>query len=152
MSDIQIVIFLLNNELCAVEAGCVHKIEKYTALTPIPEMPSYIDGVFDLRGKVVPVINLNRRFGLGDTEITKKTKIIVVNNEATLMGFAVNNVIEIINIDSTQVDRTEPILNINSKHYIKGIGKKDGKLFSIIDLNAVLNKDEFSFITDSISK
>lgn len=152
MSDIQIVIFLLNDELCAVEASCVHKIEKYTALTPVPEMPSYIDGVFDLRGRVVPVINLNRRFGLGDTEITKKTKIIVTSNDQALMGFAVNNVIEIINIDPSQVDRTESIININSKHYIKGIGKKDGKLFSIIDLNAVLNKDEFSLITDSITK
>ncbi len=152
MSDIQIVIFLLNDELCAVEASCVHKIEKYTALTPVPEMPSYIDGVFDLRGRVVPVINLNRRFGLGDTEITKKTKIIVTSNDQTLMGFAVNNVIEIINIDSSQVDRTESIININNKHYIKGVGKKDGKLFSIIDLNAVLNKDEFSLITDSITK
>ena len=152
MSDIQIVIFLLNDELCAVEASCVHKIEKYTALTPVPEMPSYIDGVFDLRGRVVPVINLNRRFGLGDTEITKKTKIIVTSNDQTLMGFAVNNVIEIINIDSSQIDRTEAIININNKHYIKGVGKKDGKLFSIIDLNAVLNKDEFSLITDSITK
>ena len=152
MSDIQIVIFLLNDELCAVEASCVHKIEKYTALTPVPEMPSYIDGVFDLRGRVVPVINLNRRFGLGDTEITKKTKIIVTSNDQTLMGFAVNNVIEIINIDSSQVDRTESIININNKHYIKGVGKKDGKLFSIIDLNAVLEKDEFSLITDSITK
>jgi len=150
MSDIKVVIFTLNNELCSVEASLVYKIEKYNEVSLIPQMPDYIKGIFDLRGRVVPVVDLNKRFNMGDSEITKKTKIIITEKDKQLFGFMVNNVLEIINLDEKLIDKSEAILKVNNKQYIKGIGKNNEKLFSIIDLNEVLPKEEVEEVNEAL--
>lgn len=142
MADIQVVVFALNNELCSVEASIVYKIEKYSEVSLIPQMPEYIAGIYNLRGKVVPVVDLNKRFNTGDSEITKKTKIIITQQGDQLLGFMVNNVLEILNLEDSSIDRSEVILKVNNQKYIKGIGRKGDKLFSIIDLNEILHTDE----------
>jgi len=152
MSDMQVVIFTLNNELCSVEASLVYKIEKYSEVSLIPQMPDYISGLFNLRGRVVPVIDLNKKFNMGHSEITKKTKIIITEKDNQLFGFMVNNVLEIINLDEESVDKSEAIIKLNNQNYIKGIGKKNDKLFSIIDLNEVLHTSEVEEVTEVILK
>ena len=152
MNDLQVVIFALNNELCSVEASIVFKIEKYSEVSLIPQMPDYIRGLYNLRGSVVPVIDLNKKFNLGDSEITNKTKIIITQKENQLYGFMVNNVLEIVNLDENSIDKSEAILKVNNKKYIKGIGKKDEKLFSIIDLHMVLNNEEVNEVNDMITE
>lgn len=151
MADIQVVIFTLNNELCSIEASMVFKIEKYSEVSLIPQMPDYIKGLYDLRGRVVPVVDLNKKFDLGDSEITKKTKIIITEKEGQLFGFMVNNVLEIINLNENSIDKSEAIIKINNKKYITGVGKKDEKLFSIIDLNEVLLENEVEQVTEVIA-
>lgn len=148
MNDIQVVVFALNNELCGVDASIVFKIERYAEVSLIPQMPDYVSGLFNLRGRVVPVIDLNKRFNLGDSEITKKTKIIITEKDNQLYGFMVNNVIEILNLDDDSIDKSEAILKVNNKNYINGIGKKNDKLFSIIDLHKILNIDEVTEVND----
>jgi purine-binding chemotaxis protein CheW len=150
MSDIKVVVFTLNNELCSVEASLVYKIEKYSEISLVPQLPDYISGLYNLRGRIVPVVDLNKKFNLGDSEITKKTKIIITEKDNQLLGFMVNNVLEIINLNEESVDKSEVILKINNKKYIKGIGKKDGKLFSIIDLNEILPTEEIEEVNDVI--
>ncbi len=151
MSDTKVVIFSLNDELCSVEASIVYKIEKYSEVSLIPQMPDYISGLYNLRGRVVPVIDLNKRFNMGDSEITKKTKIIITEKDNQLYGFMVNNVLEIINLDEKSIDNSEAVLKVNNKKYIKGIGKKDDKLFSIIDLNEILHIDEVEEVNEVIA-
>jgi len=150
MSDTKVVIFSLNKELCSVEASLVYKIEKYSEVSLIPQMPDYIRGLYNLRGRVVPVVDLNTRFNMGDSEITKKTKIIITEKNDQLLGFMVNNVLEIINLDEKSIDKSDVILHVNNKKYIKGIGKKNEKLFSIIDLNEVLLNKEFEEVTEVV--
>lgn len=150
MSDVQVIVFALNSELCGVSTSIVHKIEKFGEIARIPEMPDYIEGLFNLRGRVVPVVNLNKRFGMGDTEINKKTKIIITEKDSQLFGFVVNNVIEIIGLDNNSIDTSESILHLNSRSYLKGVGKKDGKLFSIIDLNSILDEAEIMEVNKAI--
>lgn len=151
MADIQVVIFSLNNELCSVEASVVYKIERYNDVSLIPQMPDYIKGLYNLRGMVVPVVDLNKRFNMGESLINKKTKIIITEKDKQLYGFMVNNVLEIINMDENLIDRSEAILKVNSKSYIKGIGRKEDKLFSIVDLNAVLYDDEIKKVGEVLS-
>lgn len=151
MSDIQVVIFSLNDELCSVEASIVYKIEKYSEVSLIPQMPDYIRGLYNLRGRVVPVVDLNKRFNMGDSEITKKSKIIITEKDDQLFGFMVNNVLEIVNLNDESIDKSEAVLHVNSKKYIKGIGKKDDKLFSIIDLNEILHTEEVTEVKEVIS-
>ena len=152
MNDIQVVVFDLNNELCSVEASIVYKIEKYGSISLVPQMPDYIKGIYNLRGKVVPVVDLNKRFNLGESEVTKKTKIIITEKDDQLYGFMVNNVTEIINLNDNSIDRSEAVLKLNSKKYIKGIGKNEGKLFSIIDLNEILHNKEIEEVTTVLSE
>lgn len=150
MSEIKVVIFTLNNELCSVDASIVYKIEKYSEVYFVPELPDYIKGLYNLRGKVVPVIDLNKRFNMGDSEITKKSKIIITEKNDQLYGFMVNNVIEILNLDEKSIDKSEAILQVNNKKYIQGIGKKNDKLFSIIDLNEILHTEEVETVSEVI--
>lgn len=152
MADIQVVVFDLNNELCSVEASIVYKIEKYGSISLVPQMPDYIKGIYNLRGKVVPVIDLNKRFNLGESEINKKTKIIITEKDSQLYGFMVNNVMEIINLNENSIDKSEAVLKINNKKYIKGIGKNDDKLFSIIDLNEILHTEEIEEVSTALSE
>ncbi len=151
MADTQVVIFILNNELCSVEASMVFKIEKYSEVSTIPQMPDYIKGLYNLRGRVVPVVDLNKRFSMGDSEITKKTKIIITEKDGQLFGFMVNNVLEIINLKDDSIDKSDAIIKVNNKKYIKGVGKKDDKLFSIIDLNEVLRETEVQEVIEVIA-
>ncbi len=151
MADLQIVIFALNNELCSVNASIVYKIERYGEVSLIPEMPDYIKGLFNLRGRVVPVVDLNKRFNMGDSEVTKKSKIIITEKDGQLFGFLVNNVLEIINLDEDSVDKSEAVLKVNSQKYIKGIGKREDKLFSIIDLNEILHTDEIEEVNEALT-
>lgn len=151
MADVQIVIFALNNELCSVDASIVYKIERYGELSLIPQMPEYIKGLFNLRGRVVPVVDLNRRFNMGDSGTNKKSKIIITEKDGQLFGFLVNNVLEIINLDEDSIDRSEAVLKVNNKKYIRGIGKRDEKLFSIIDLNEILHIDEIEQLSETLT-
>ncbi len=150
MGETQVVVFMLNNELCSVEASIVYKIEKYSEVSFVPQLPDYISGVYNLRGRVVPVVDLNKRFTMGDSEITKKTKIIITEKDNQLLGFMVNNVLEIINLDENSIDKSEAVLRVNNKKYIRGIGKKNDKLFSIIDLNEVLINEEVEEVVEAI--
>ncbi len=142
MADIQVVIFNLKNELCSVDTSIVYKIEKYSDVSLVPQMPEYIKGVYNLRGRVVPIVDLNKRFNMGDSEITGKTKLIITEKDNQLFGFIVDNVLEIINLNENSIDKSDAVLHVNNNKYIKGIGKKDDKLFSIIDLNEILNTHE----------
>lgn len=151
MADTQVVIFTLNNELCSVEASMVFKIEKYSEVSTIPQMPDYIKGLYNLRGSVVPVVDLNKKFSMGDSEITKKTKIIITEKDGQLFGFMVNNVLEIISLKDDSIDKSDAIIKVNNKKYIKGVGKKDEKLFSIIDLNEVLREAEIQEVIEVIA-
>ena len=142
MEGIQIVVFTLNDEVCGVETTQVKEIVKYESITKMPDMPKFIDGVISLRGTVVPVVNLNKRFGLGDTEITKKTKIIINDIEGKLVGFIVNDVSEIIKIPAEDIENTPDLIRDTHNVYLKNVGKKGYQLISILDLSAILTDTE----------
>jgi len=142
MEGIQIVVFTLNDEVCGVETTQVKEIVKYESITKMPDMPKFIDGVISLRGTVVPVVNLNKRFGLGDTEITKKTKIIINDIEGKLVGFIVNDVSEIIKIPAEDIENTPDLIRDTHNVYLKNVGKKGDQLISILDLSAILTDTE----------
>ena len=142
MEGIQLVVFTLNDEVCGVETTQVKEIVKYESIAKMPDMPKFIDGVISLRGTVVPVVNLNKRFGLGDTEITKKTKIIINDIEGKLVGFIVNDVSEIIKIPAEDIENTPDLIRDTHNVYLKNVGKKGDQLISILDLSAILTDTE----------
>ena len=74
MKEMQIVVFTLNGEICGVDASQVKEIVKFEGLAKMPKMPKFIEGIINLRGMVIPVVNLSKRFSLGELEVTKKNK------------------------------------------------------------------------------
>ncbi|NLL04633.1 MAG: purine-binding chemotaxis protein CheW [Clostridiaceae bacterium] len=146
MDGIQIVVFTLNDEICGVETTQVKEIVKYESTTKMPNMPKFIDGVINLRGTVVPVVDLNKRFALGNMEITKKTKIIINDIEGKLVGFIVNDVSEITKIPAQDIEDTPEIIKKIDNSYLKNVGKKGEKLISILDLSTVLTDTELNSI------
>jgi purine-binding chemotaxis protein CheW len=142
MEGMQLVVFTLNDEVCGVDTTQVKEIVKYEKLTKMPNMPQFIDGVISLRGVVIPVVNLNKRFYLGDTEVTKKTKIVITDLEGKLIGFIVNDVSEIIKLSPEEIESTPEIIRKIDNSYLKNVGKKDENLISILDLSRILTDSE----------
>jgi purine-binding chemotaxis protein CheW len=142
MNELQAVVFYLNGIKCGAQTAQIQEIIPHQEINSISEMPKCIDGVIDLRGKNIPVINLNKRFKTGDHSVTKKTKIIVSNVSEMNIAFLVNEVSEIQKFSKDDMDEPSEILKKVSKDYISCIGKKDQELLIILDLQKVLSEKE----------
>lgn len=152
MSELQVVVFSLNGQLFGAEASQVFQIIRYKETTKIPKMPEFIEGILNYRDTVLPVVNLTRRFGMGEMEITKKAKILVTKMEDKLVGFIVNDVTEIMKFTDEEIELTPLLMNSEASAYLKKVGKKNDKLISIIDLEKVLNDNEIKRLSVEMPK
>jgi len=141
MSEQQIVIFRLNGQLFGAEASQVFQIIKYQEVSKMPGMPNFMEGVFNYRGIVLPIISLNKRFELGDNEISKKTKVIVSKIQDKYAGFIVNDVTEIKNFAEEDI-APAPVIGGQTVSFLKKVAKNGNQLISIIDLEKVLEDSE----------
>lgn len=142
MSELHTVVFNLNGLYFGAEASQVFQIIRYQEVTKAPGMPGFIEGIINYRGSVIPIINLGKRFDIGDIEITKKTKILITRMDDKLAGFMVNDVSEIIKFTDEDLETVPTVISSDANAYLKKVGKKDDKLISIIDLEKVLNESE----------
>jgi len=152
MNEIHIVTFQLNDQVFGAEALQVKEIKKFKDVESLPEMPKYIHGVINLRGIEVPIVNLNEKFNLGISEINKKTKILITQVEDKYIGFAVNDVYEILKFTDEEIDTVPRGLIGESGSYLKFIAKKGDKLISVVDLSKVLNDSEVSELSELLEQ
>ncbi|HEY9061601.1 MAG TPA: chemotaxis protein CheW [Pseudobacteroides sp.] len=146
MDDIQVVLFKLNEIACGADSSQVQEIVKHQEVSRVPNMPRFIEGIINLRGKVVPIVNLNRRFDLGETPITKKTKIIITRINDSYIGYIVNEVSEITKFKSDNLELPSEVLRKINNTYIKCVGIKEEKIIIILDLSAILTDSELDMI------
>ncbi len=142
MSELNAVIFNLNGQLFGADAAQVFQIIRYQEPAKMPKMPRFIEGILNYRDSVLPVINLVKRFELGEFTVNKKTKILVTQIGDKYAGFIVNDVIEIMRFADGEVELTPQVVNGGVETYMKKIGKKSDRLFSIIDLEKILDPRE----------
>ena len=142
MADLQIVVFNLNVEVCGVDTSQIKQIIKYQEITKVPKMPKFIEGMINLRGRVIPVINLNKRFEFGETELTKKTKIIITEIEGHPLGFLVNDVQELMKLSDENIEVLPDLIHEAGNDYMKKVGKRGESLITIVDLHAILTESE----------
>lgn len=142
MSELQVVVFSLNGQLFGAEASQVFQIIKYQEATKVPRMPRFIEGILNYRNSVLPIVNLAKRFDMGELVITKKAKILVTKMEDKLAGFIVNDVTEIIKFADEDIESAPLMMSTEVGNYLKKVAKLEGKLISIIDLEKVLNDSE----------
>lgn len=143
MADSQYVVFRLDREEFGIDIMTVREIMPYEESTKIPNSPDFIEGVINYRGKVIPIINLSRRFRLELKESTGDTRIIVINIGDKEVGFVVDEASQTLRLTKDKVDPAPDIISEVDRRYIKGVGKIDEKrLLILLDLERILTDKE----------
>ncbi len=135
---LQLVTFKLGSEEFALDILVVQEINRRVEITKVPKTPEFVEGVINLRGKIVPVLDLRKRFGLAGREFTGHSRIIVVNIDTRVLGLMVDSVSEVLRIPSHSIEPPPPLVAGIDAAYIKGVGKFEGRLLILLDLGKVL--------------
>ncbi|MFZ4860027.1 MAG: chemotaxis protein CheW [Desulfuromonadaceae bacterium] len=146
----QYLTFTLADEVFAVDVARVREILEMPSITKVPQVPDFMLGVINLRGCVVPVIDLRQKFGMQETAQTVNTCIIVVevamDGENIVLGSLADSVQEVIEMEPAQIEAA-PHIGTNLKtDFIKGMGKHDGRFVMILDIDKVFSSDELSAV------
>lgn len=133
----QFVVFKLANEEYAVSILQVQEIKRMTEITRVPHTPAYLTGVMNLRGSVLPVIDLKKRLNLPEKEYTDDTRIVIVKTEETSVGLVVDAVSEVTSVRKDQVELPQAVGTAGDA-YISGVGKLDNRLLILLNLEALI--------------
>ncbi len=137
---IQVVGFNLEKETYGIDILNISEIIKPINITFIPNTLDFVLGVINLRGKIIPIADLNKKFFFKFKDITQDSRIIVVSVEDTAVGFLVDNIKKIYNIPKLNVENSPETVNENVQKYIKGVGKLDEALVILLDENTILKE------------
>jgi len=140
----QLVIFELADEQYGLDISGVESIIKMQGITSVPQAPKFVEGVTNLRGVVLPVIDLRKRFGLEKVDRTKETRIVVVEMGDTTVGMVVDAVTEVLRVSSEAIEPPSPLVTTVDSSFITGIAKVEGRLIILLDLGKVLSLQEQS--------
>jgi len=141
--ELQLVSFKVGGEEFCLDILRVQEIIRIQALTRVPNSPSFVEGVINLRGKVIPVIALRRRFGLDEIAHDKQTRIVVSETKGAVLGFIVDSVSEVLRIPASTVE-PPPRLGKVEREYVSGVGKLDSRLLILLDVDRLLGEVESS--------
>jgi|YNPMSStandDraft_1061717.scaffolds.fasta_scaffold13564_1 purine-binding chemotaxis protein CheW len=140
--DNQIVIFELGGEQFGVAIGTVESIVPMLPVTHVPEAPPFVRGVTNLRGRILPVLDLSARFGLTEQGVTKERRIVVVHCGQTEAGIIVDGVCEVLTLDAAQVEPPPPLTRSVASQFVEGIAKLGDRIVILLDLHKVLSTEE----------
>lgn len=137
----KLVVFELEDELYGLDIFDVREIVKDIPVTRIPKTPEFVEGVVNLRGKIIPIIDLKRRFGFAKGEKTEDTRIIIVDIAGREAGLVVDSVREVAAIEENAIEPAPEVTKVNAA-FVEGLVKKDDKLIIIIKLDLLLKIEE----------
>jgi len=146
----QYLTFKLDDETFALTIGKVREVLDFTTVTRVPQTPDYMRGVINLRGSVVPVMDLNRKFGMAHTDKTVNTCIIIVEidmeGETTILGALADSVQEVLELEPDQIEPPPKIGTKLRTEFIKGMGKHNDEFIIILDIDKVFSAEEISTV------
>jgi purine-binding chemotaxis protein CheW len=138
----QLVVFELANEFYGINIAVVESIIKMQAITQLPQTPTYIKGVTNLRGTVLPVIDLRIRFGLASQQDTKQTRVIIVTMGNIKVGVMVDGVSEVLRVSDEIIEPLPPMVNAVNSDFLKGIVRLQDRLIILLEVERVLDLQE----------
>ncbi|GAB1430884.1 chemotaxis protein CheW [Ignavibacteria bacterium] len=141
-SILQLVSFTIGNEEFGVDILKVQEINRMTAITRVPNAPEHVEGVINLRGKIIPIIDLRKRLGVDCNDHDKNTRIIVVELVGKVLGFIVDSVSEVRRIPVSITERPPAMIAGIRGDYITSIAKLEDRLLILLDLEKILSADE----------
>lgn len=139
---LQLVTFKLGTEEFGVDILKVQEINKMMNITKIPNAPAFIEGVINLRGKIIPIVDLRKRLGFKEQPYDKSTRIIVVELEGLVLGFIVDSVSEVLRIPENTIEPPPSMVAGIESEYIEGVGKLDDRLLILLELKKVFSSPE----------
>ena len=145
--------FHLDEEEFSLEISRVREVLDYTRITRVPQSPAFMRGVINLRGSVVPVVDLKHKFGIGQTDKTVNTRIIIceinVDGDLTTFGALADSVHEVMEIEPEHIEPAPRIGTRLNTEFLKGMGKRDEEFIMILDIDRVFSSDELALVSQS---
>ncbi|OPY80763.1 MAG: Chemotaxis protein CheW [Syntrophorhabdus sp. PtaU1.Bin153] len=141
---LQLVTFKLGQEEFGVDILKVQEINRMMDITRIPNAPPFIEGVINLRGKIIPIVDLRKRLGFldGDGASEKTTRIIVIELDGLVLGFIVDSVSEVLRIPENTIEPAPSIVGGIESEYIEGVGKLDNRLLILLELKRLFSSPD----------
>ncbi len=153
MESTQYLTFKLEDEFFALDISKVREVLDFTEITKVPRMPGFMSGVINLRGSVVPVVDLRRKFGMSATERTVSTCIIIteatVDDQTSVLGALADSVQEVIDLEPGHIEPAPRIGTRLNTEFITGMGKRDSSFVIILDIDKVFSARELEMVQDS---
>ena len=140
--DIQIVGFRIGRETFGLPIAIVREIVRVPEITSVPNAPEYIEGVINLRGRIIPVVDLRKRFGQEAATLTKKSRIVVVDLNGRAVGLIVNSASEVLKLPPSEIEKPHNVFHEGQLDFITGVGKLKGRLVILLDLDRILRRAE----------
>lgn len=144
----QFLTFNLAEEFYGVDILKVQEIKGYTSVTRIPNTPEYLKGVLNLRGTIVPIVDLRMKFGMGETQPSSFTVVVVVNVRNRVMGFLVDAVSDVLDLDANEIQPPPELGSTVDITFVKGIGNSNDHLVTLLDIDRVLTQEEVQEVTE----
>ncbi|MBF0557768.1 MAG: chemotaxis protein CheW [Nitrospirae bacterium] len=150
----QYLTFRLGDEVFALDISKVREVLDFTTVTKVPRMPEFMRGVINLRGNVVPVVDMRLKFGMPRTDKTVNTCIIIVEisieGETAVLGALADSVQEVVDLEPEQIEPAPRIGTSLRTEFIKGMGKRNDQFVILLDINKVFTSEEISIVKDSV--
>jgi purine-binding chemotaxis protein CheW len=148
VAEVQMVVFKLEKEEFAVDIHQVKEVLKMSRVTPLPQSAHYIEGVINLRGEVIPVVDLRKRFELPEGERAEQTRIIIVEIQDSNVGLIVDSVSEVLRLSSSAIQSPPERVAGTRTDLIKGVGKVADRLLIVLNLDKILATEEVIFLEE----
>ena len=142
VNEKQYVVFRLGREIYGLDISTVLEIITMQSITEVPGTEHYIEGVINLRGRVIPVFNLHKKFNLEGGEVTRSARVVVVEVNGISIGMLVDGVSEVVKISENIIEQPSDIISDIEEEYLSGIAKLEERLVILLNLSKVLRNDE----------
>lgn len=146
---LQLVTFNLGSEEYAVDILKVQEINRMKEITRVPNSPDYVEGVINLRGKVIPVVSLRKKFSLEERENDVQSRIMIMDIQGITMGLIVDAVSEVLRVPASIVEQAPPMTSNISTEFIRGIAKLEDRLIILLDMERLIGKPEETALIES---
>lgn len=146
--DLQLVGFRVGKEIFGVPINLVHEIVRVPEITAVPDAPECIEGVINLRGKIISIVDLRKRFGETQIEASRKNRILVAEIDNKMVGLIVDAASEVIRLPESEIEAPPEVFEESDVKYVTGVGKLNGRLVILIDLTKILQKGELRRLGD----
>jgi purine-binding chemotaxis protein CheW len=138
----QLISFLVGDEQYGLDILRVKEVIRLREITRLPRAPSFVKGIINLRGDVIPIIDLRNKFGLEHQQFSAMTRVIVVDVDGRLVGMVVDAASQVVRIPADQIEPPPPIVGGLSAEYIKGVGKLEDRLVILLNIDRILSSEE----------